>query len=205
VVGRRNIPPDGRSPCAIRHQGTLRAQMRKLFNYLMVLTVGLIAIWLVSLCIELFAAHLLGCILLWLLIPIIALWLNSRFIQERLGQSALQRTRLLLTVPVVAISLFCFSDYNHIRDVVGHRYVSGYEVSYEEDTDEFGRPYMASRVATTNWYSGVGLWAFGWLFVLACLLLPGITWEAATRALTRRRGSDSANDDVPVELEPEDG
>ena len=176
--------------------------MRRLINCFIVLAVGVIAIWLLSLCIEVFAAHRVGFILTWVFIPVVAVWLNSGFVQARLTRSELSATRLVLTVAAVGLSLFCFSDYNDIRDTLGRKYVSGYSVYYYEDTDSFGRTYTASRFTTAHPYSGIALWAFEWSFFLACLLLPAITWEASTRALTRRVEAHFVDESVPLEPGP---
>jgi hypothetical protein len=140
---------------------------------------------------ELFRAYMPVFLFLWFFLPVVALWLNTQRVRSAFSISSLKIVRGFLIAAVVSLSFVSFSNYNHIRDSVGQRFVDGYRVGYYEDTDDVGRPVRAASVSTSHWYGRLGLWLFEWAFLGACAALPSITWYAANRAVDEaiRKGS----------------
>ena len=132
---------------------------------------------------ELFRAHTLAFLLFWFILPSAGFGLRSRLARSALSVRSMRIVRNFLLGLSIAISFAAFAHYERIRDALGHKLVSGYYVSYYEDTDDSGRAYRASDPHTEHWYSRVGIWLAEWLFLAACAGLPYITWRVADQAV----------------------
>jgi hypothetical protein len=157
--------------------------MQRFFHWIVVAVLVLVGLWGLIVYGELFRAHMQLFLFLWLFLPVVALWLKTKRVRSAFTISGLKATRNLLVAVTVSISFVSFTHYDRIRDAIGHRFVSGYYVSYYEDTDDYGRPYRASEPHTAHWYSRFGLWMFEWLFLGACVGLPFIIWRSVNSAV----------------------
>jgi hypothetical protein len=133
---------------------------------------------------EVFRAHMGFFIFVWVLCPIVAVWLVSNRVRGTFTPSGLKAARNILMAIVVSISILSFTHYEKIRDAVGRRFVSGYYVTYVEDTDEEGRPFRASVPHTDHWYTRVALGLAEVCILGAWVTLPVITWRTANRAVS---------------------
>lgn len=157
--------------------------MQRFLHWVVVGVLVIVGIWGLMVYGELFRHHMKFFLFLWFFLPIVALWLSTKSVRSTLTIASLKTIRNLIMAFIVSISFVSFAHYDQIRDAVGHKFISGYYVSYDEDTDDYGRPYRASEPHTEYWYSRFGLWLFEWLFLGACIFLPFITWKGANSAV----------------------
>lgn len=126
----------------------------------MVATLLVLGLGAVAVCGQFFRAHMPVFMFLWFFMPAVAYWLNTQPILSTFSISSLKVARAFLFGVVIAISFASFAHFDRIRDSLGQRFVEGYEVSYDEDTDEYGRPTTATNVSMEHGYSKFGLWLF---------------------------------------------
>lgn len=170
--------------------------MHTVFHWIMIATLIGIGVWAWMVFGQLFRAHMIAFLFLWLFLPVVALWLNTQAVLSQLSVSSLTVVRGLL-FGIVAATSFCFLiEYDHIRDSLGQQFIAGYEAHYYEDANEYGRPFMAVDISTGHWYSRFGLWLFEWAFLSAGFVLPFLTWRAASRAVDKAIQYHSPHDDA---------
>jgi hypothetical protein len=133
---------------------------------------------------EMFRAHMGFFIFVWILCPIVAVWLASDRVRGTFTLSGLKAARNILMAIAVSISIGSFAHYEKIRDAVGRRFVSGYYVTYVEDEDDEGRPFRASVPHSDHWYTRVALDLAEVCILGAWVTLPMITWRMANRAVS---------------------
>lgn len=166
----------------------------KIFHWLIIAVVVVVAFWLMLVCGEIFRAHLQAFLFLWFFLPIMAFWLGSKYMRSDFTISSLTATRTLLTCIMAFISMGFFANYEHIRDTVGYHFIEGYRVSHYEDTDDFGRSYLDSEVHTGHWYSKFGLWLFEIAWLLLVVLLPCVTWVGCTKGIEALKRENTENE-----------
>ena len=161
----------------------------KMFHWLMIIMCIVASLWLLRIYGETFQAHLGLFVLLWFLLPSLALWFGSRFMRPKFSTANLSLVRWVLMSGVILISfsfVFCHG-YDGVRDAVGHRFVEGYKVYYNEveDTDEYGRPWhdTAREFYTDHWWAKLGLYVVEGSLLILSVGLPYLTWRACTRAI----------------------
>jgi hypothetical protein len=162
---------------------TLFDVVRNLFHWLMVAAIVVMALLFMGLFGEIFREHIRWFLMLWFFLPILAFWLGTKAVRQNISLSRLLLARVVLTCTVAVISFAFLVHLNEVRDAVGKRFVEGYQVTYSEDTDDFGHPIKTPAIATDHWYSRFGLYAFNLGFILLCLGLPVVTWVACSRAI----------------------
>lgn len=168
--------------------------MRTVFQWVITGILIIIGFWAISIYGELYRAHTPIFLFLWLFLPLVALLLNFRPIRSAFSVSSLKIIRGLLVAVVVLFSFGSFSNYDHIRDALGERFVDGYAVRHYEVSDEYGRAAVATTVSTIHWYSRFALWFFEWIVLALCAALPYVTWRAATRAVDEAIRESSQNE-----------
>ena len=168
--------------------------MHTVLHWAMVAALVILGVFALSIYGELFRAHMLFFLFVWVFVPVVASWLSSAPVLSALSISSLKMTRALLVGIVISLSFISFADYDRIRDSVGERLVDGYVATYSDDTDDYGRPTRSADVSTSHWYSKLGLWVFEWIFLGACVLLPYATWRMASRAVDEAIRRNAAHD-----------
>jgi hypothetical protein len=133
---------------------------------------------------EVFRAHKGFFIFVWVLCPIVSVWLASNRVRGTFTLAGLKAVRNILMAVVVSISILSFANYERIRDAVGRRFVSGYYATYVEDEDDEGRPFRVSVPHTDHWYTRVALDLAEFCILGAWVTLPVITWRTANRAVS---------------------
>lgn len=158
--------------------------MRQILHWAVVALLAVTAFAAIAVAGEVFRAHTGFFIFLWVLCPIVAFWLVSNRVRGTFTLSGLKAVRNILMTIVVSISILSFAHYERIRDTLGRRFVSGYYITYVEDTDDEGRPFRTSVPHTDHWYTRLSLGLAEICILGAWVTLPVITWRMANRAVS---------------------
>ncbi len=103
-----------------------------------------------------------------------------------LSDKAIENIKMSAVAVGITLALLYFTHWQFVRDRIGQVFIDGYSGDYYGDVDDYGRPYLNSDVYTAHWYARVGLWAFEWIYLLACIALP-IILNAIFRGLEEKR------------------
>jgi hypothetical protein len=161
--------------------------MRRVFHIGMVLFLLVLTIAGLGVAGEVYRRYMGGFLALWVFLPVIAVWLATREVRSHLSPQALTTLRQLLVVVACALSVLSFAHFGTVRDWLGHTFVEGYRTWSTEGADDAGRPTEDVHVETAHWYSGLGMWALEWGFILTCVAVPVVVWAATGRAVQQRK------------------
>jgi hypothetical protein len=109
---------------------------------------------------------------LWLIIPIIAIWMNSEAVKVNFTILGFHHIRTILLYIEILLSILLFLNYDTMRDYVGYNYIEGYSVQYHED----GNGNLSSSASTGHWYSGIGLSLLTLVFLVFLICFPLLIW-----------------------------
>lgn len=200
-----NMSPDAdtqqqrplRGVCCVPVISDVRQQaMRTAFHWVVIAILVVVGLWGFIAFGQLFREKMPAFLCLWILTPVIALWLNTETVIGGISISSLKAARAFLIGAAIVLSFDSFTHFDRIRDALGTQFVDGYEVTYSEDTDEYSRPFRTSAVSTDHWYSRFELWVFEWVFLGSCLVIPYVVWRASTRAVERGLQRKSGHDEA---------
>jgi hypothetical protein len=159
-------------------------------NALMYASIPFVACYLLLIIAGMLDDHLFEFTVLWLFIPLVALWLGSKSISKKISQHMLISLRACFIAFMVLQSGVILRptdeesyDTPEESDVtLGHRlaesydrHVSGRKTSEDVEMDE--------TQEANHWYQSLGLWAFDWILLIACVTLPIVTWMGISRGI----------------------
>lgn len=133
---------------------------------------------------------------LWCGVPCTA-WVISGI--ANLSAKSLRSLRVLLMIMAVAISIYLFTDYDTLSDVINGRPRDSYEgrpdAAYSEDGDPLGRD-----VSSKSWDVKLNVWADRLLKVALIIAVPALTWTGITRVIRKKESEgDNSKDSSHVE------
>jgi len=160
--------------------------LKIVISVVMVITMIALALWLLGIYGVLFRSHLAIFMFLVAFIPALSFWIGSNDFLQTTPPANIRILQYVMLWIAIALSFGAFANYSLIRDFIGHKYVYGFEVRYFEDADELGRPIEASDFHTATWLGHFALWLFEWVFLLACVASPVLTWAGFKRLIRKR-------------------
>lgn len=134
-----------------------------------------------------FHAYLVPFTMLWVAIPMLAVWLCRPSGQAFFTLRGLRGIQVALMTSVILLSFFMFANVSDARNRVGRRFVGGYHhwVSGPYDDDD-GHEYYEDEWTAKN---SSGVWALRFLVagIWTCIFgLPVITYYATRAAIDRK-------------------
>jgi hypothetical protein len=116
--------------------------------------------------------HFVVVLLIWLLMPVAAMWLSTKEGQDSFSIRQMRAVSLAFTICATVLTLGVFTAGSRIRDAIGYKWVEGYSVSYEKDEED---GFTNVHWTANHWYARWALDAFGPLWLCACLGVPFLT------------------------------
>jgi hypothetical protein len=135
---------------------------------------------------EVFYHHTYFFLYIWILIPVVALWLGTTFVRSELTVPKLVLLRAALIGSILAIEFVAIAYYSKVRHEIGTTFVPGYYEYYGDTTDANGETHRILKGTTTGTMSSIGLWILQACFVGACVIVPAVTWYGANRAVDKK-------------------
>jgi hypothetical protein len=120
----------------------------------------------------------------WVLIPLLLVLLSKIKLPKWFKYSIIQKVRTISLVVSILFGFYLFSNFNSIRDQIGHKFIEGYSSYYYPDVDEYGRESQSIDISTSHWYSRVLLWLGEWGYLAFCVLIPYLTWKCGSMLMS---------------------
>jgi len=114
-----------------------------------------------------------------LLCPFLAWCLRSDYLDSSLTDRGYTNVKGLLLGISIAIAFLFFAHYDFIRDHLGRKYLDGYSVHYDNDIDEYGRPYRIADPSTSGFANNTIIYLSQWVMLGLCAGIPFLTWQIA--------------------------
>lgn len=95
--------------------------MNRVFHSLMIVVTGVFALWLAAVAWTAAERHPIGLAILWMLMPLFALWLTSEPVTADRSAESLRRIRNLVVGGAVALSFLVFANYPSVRSLTDTR------------------------------------------------------------------------------------
>jgi len=83
------------------------------------------------------------------------------------------------------LAFLFFAHHDYLRNKFGYKFIDGYEVSYYEDYDEYGREYTASEARASSLLGNIFLYIAQWIIIGICILMPLITYKILDKSIDK--------------------
>lgn len=153
----------------------------KIFQFFMLASMVILGV----LVLKLLTKHYWLLFFIWLLLPLVQIWIDTNSIKSEISAEVRTFTRKLLLICAIVLSIINLNNYDHIRHSSGYRFIDGYQVvtSYECESPEnaYGFPEgsppavcYVEKLSYVSWYSRVFLYLSEWLFMLFVIAIPSM-------------------------------
>jgi len=119
----------------------------------------------------------------WILLPLIALIGKHKMILFRFSQKGITLFRVILITTAILIAFLFIANSEYFRNNYGKSNIEGYHITYDTDSDGYGRPITVSTVHTKSISTKALIILFGYIYSVLCFGVPILTWKISTITL----------------------